>query len=246
MTFTITFTQQAGKNKPHNQDALFNGVEVFQYNLKKAAEFVENRPHFLLGVADGVSSSPNPHRASRFWMEQLQQCTALNSKWVREIHSAFCDALAETHFGTSTTLVVAEIAQNGRCKILNVGDSRTYKIDSQGRWQQLSHDHIVLDELLQNPSDSTEYAQMYYALSDCLIADFEETEFKIHTAECQLEAGECLLLCSDGLTDDVPEKVRLKIWQNFDRTLDRLNALRRYAKRQALYDGFSVVVAKCA
>ena len=32
----ITFCQQIGSNKRHNQDALFNGEAVFQYKLKTA------------------------------------------------------------------------------------------------------------------------------------------------------------------------------------------------------------------
>ncbi len=32
----ITFCQQIGSNKRHNQDALFNGESVFQYKLKTA------------------------------------------------------------------------------------------------------------------------------------------------------------------------------------------------------------------
>jgi hypothetical protein len=42
----ITFCQQIGKNKKHNQDALFNGEAVFQFKLKTAEKRVENRPHW--------------------------------------------------------------------------------------------------------------------------------------------------------------------------------------------------------
>ena len=40
----ITFCQQIGSNKRHNQDALFNGEAVFQYKLKTAEKRLENRP----------------------------------------------------------------------------------------------------------------------------------------------------------------------------------------------------------
>ncbi|WP_236929251.1 hypothetical protein [Glaesserella parasuis] len=77
MTFTITFCQQAGKDKLKNQDALFNGNSVFQYQLKKAETIELNAEKIMLGVADGVSSSPKSHYASRFMMEQLAQCQQL-------------------------------------------------------------------------------------------------------------------------------------------------------------------------
>ena len=44
----ITFCQQIGSNKRHNQDALFNGEAVFQYKLKTAEKRLENRPHFIV------------------------------------------------------------------------------------------------------------------------------------------------------------------------------------------------------
>ena len=44
----ITFCQQTGKNKKHNQDALFNGETVFQFKLKTAEKRFENRPHFRI------------------------------------------------------------------------------------------------------------------------------------------------------------------------------------------------------
>ncbi|MDU5725586.1 MAG: protein phosphatase, partial [Haemophilus parainfluenzae] len=44
----ITFCQQIGSNKRHNQDALFNGESVFQYKLKTAEKRLENRPHFIV------------------------------------------------------------------------------------------------------------------------------------------------------------------------------------------------------
>ena len=45
----ITFCQQIGSNKRHNQDALFNGEAVFQYKLKTAEKRLETRPHFIVG-----------------------------------------------------------------------------------------------------------------------------------------------------------------------------------------------------
>ncbi|WP_204321360.1 hypothetical protein, partial [Streptococcus pneumoniae] len=34
----------------------FNGEAVFQYKLKTAEKRLENRPHFIVGVADGISN----------------------------------------------------------------------------------------------------------------------------------------------------------------------------------------------
>ncbi|EQA11612.1 phosphosphosphatase domain protein [Glaesserella parasuis D74] len=93
MTFTITFCQQAGKDKLKNQDALFNGNSVFQYQLKKAETIELNAEKIMLGVADGVSSSPKSYYASRFMMKQLAQCQQLSSAWLRQAQQALSQTL---------------------------------------------------------------------------------------------------------------------------------------------------------
>ena len=42
---------------------------------------------------------------------------------------------------------------------------------------------------------------IYDALSDCLIADPEETGFAIHCESLELQDGDLLILCSDGVHD---------------------------------------------
>lgn len=244
--WNMTFCQQAGNRKKRNQDALFNGEAVFQYQLKKAEKRTINRPHLLFGVADGISHSQTPHIASRYWMEKLSHCESLPQDWVRSTHQQFCEELAETCFGSATTFVAAELNNNDKGKILNIGDSRAYLIKSTEEWIQLSFDHIVLNDLLAESAEkkSKDFARIYYCLSDCLVADFLATDFRIHCAEFHLEQGDCLLLCSDGLTNFVPEIMRLKIWQMFPDMTQRLTALRNYVRKYAHYDDLSIVVCE--
>lgn len=45
--------------------------------------------------------------------------------------------------------MAAEIDQTTRkANILSVGDSRAYLIDAQGNWQQITQEHSILSELL--------------------------------------------------------------------------------------------------
>ena len=69
----ITFCQQIGSNNRHNQDALFNGEAVFQYKLKTAEKRLENRPHFIVGVADGISNSNRSEKASKIGNAIIKQ-----------------------------------------------------------------------------------------------------------------------------------------------------------------------------
>ena len=121
----ITFCQQIGSNKRHNQDALFNGEAVFQYKLKMAEKRLENRPHFIVGVADGISNSNRPEKASKLVMQLLSQMESISRQTIYDLQSSLSAELAEDYFGSATTFVAAEIDQTThKAKTLSVGDSR--------------------------------------------------------------------------------------------------------------------------
>ncbi len=133
---------------------------------------------------------------------------------------------------------------DGLCRICNVGDSRVYHISAEGRWRQVSHDHTVLADLIEQGEAraDTEYADMYYALAHCLIADDEETHFKIFTDSFTLQRGEAVLVCSDGLHDALSHERLEALWNASPSLLDKLEALRRSVKRVPYHDDCSVAV----
>lgn len=241
----ITFCQQIGSNKRHNQDALFNGEAVFQYKLKTAEKRLENRPHFIVGVADGISNSNRSEKASKLAMQLLSQMESLSRQTIYELQSCLSAELAEDYFGSATTFVAAEIDQITRkAKILSVGDSRAYLIDTQGKWQQITQDHSILSELLADFPDKKEedFATIYGGVSSCLVADYSEFQDKIFYQEIEIQQGESLLLCSDGLTDRLSAEVREKIWKQYDNDKSRLTMCRKLITKQRFYDDLSVVI----
>ena len=240
----ITFCQQIGSNKRHNQDALFNGEAVFQYKLKTAEKRLENRPHFIVGVADGISNSNRPEKASKLAMQLLSQMESINCQTIYDLQSSLSAELAEDYLGSATTFVAAEIDQITRkVKILSVGDSRAYLI-AQGKWQQITQDHSILAELLADFSDKKEedFATIYGGVSSCLVADYSEFQDKIFYQEIEIQQGESLLLCSDGLTDDLSEEMREKIWKQYDNDKSRLTVYRKLIAKQGFYDDLSVII----
>ena len=243
----ITFCQQIGSNKRHNQDALFNGEVVFQYKLKTAEKRLENRPHFIVGVADGISNSNRPEKASKLAMQLLSQIESLSRQTIYDLQSSLSEELAEDYFGSATTFVAAEIDQITRkAKILSVGDSRAYLIDTKGNWQQITQDHSILSELLSDFPDKKEedFATIYGGVSSCLVADYSEFQDKIFYQEIEIQQGESLLLCSDGLTDGLLEEMREKIWKQYDNDKSRLTVCRKLVAKQVFYDDLSVVILK--
>ena len=241
----ITFCQQIGSNKQHNQDALFNGEVVFQYKLKTAEKRLENRPHFIVGVADGISNSNRPEKASKLAMQLLSQIESLSRQTIYDLQSSLSEELAEDYFGSATTFVAAEIDQITRkAKILSVGDSRAYLIDTKGNWQQITQDHSILSELLSDFPDKKEedFATIYGGVSSCLVADYSEFQDKIFYQEIEIQQGESLLLCSDGLTDGLLEEMREKIWKQYDNDKSRLTVYRKLIEKQRFYDDLSVII----
>ena len=240
----ITFCQQIGSNKRHNQDALFNGEAVFQYKLKTAEKRLENRPHFIVGVADGISNSNRSEKASKLTMQLLSQMESLSRQTIYDLQSSLSAELAEDYFGSATTFVAAEIDQITRkAKILSVGDSRAYLIDAQGKWQQITQDHSILSELLADFPDKKEedFATIYGGVSSYLVADYSKFQDKIFYQEIEIQQGESLLLCSDGLTDGLSVEVREKIWKQYDNDKSRLTVYRKLVAKQVFYDDLSVV-----
>lgn len=237
----ITFCQQIGSNKRHNQDALFNGEAVFQYKLKTAEKRLENRPHFIVGVADGISNSNRPEKASKLAMQLLSQMESISRQTIYDLQSSLSAELAEDYFGSATTFVAAEIDQITRkAKILSVGDSRAYLIDAQ----QITQDHSILSELLADfpYKKEEEFATIYGGVSSCLVADYSEFQDKIFYQEIEIQQGESLLLCSDGLTDGLSAEVREKIWKQYDNDKSRLTVCRKLIAKQGFYDDLSVII----
>ena len=241
----ITFCQQIGSNKRHNQDALFNGEAVFQYKLKTAEKRLENRPHFIVGVADGISNSNRPEKASKLAMQLLSQMESISRQTIYDLQSSLSEELAEDYFGSATTFVAAEIDQlNQKAKILSVGDSRAYIIDEAGKWRQITKDHSILSELLElSPHQKEEdFATIYGGVSSCLVADYSEFQDKIFYQEIEIKQGESLLLCSDGLTDGLSDEMREKIWQKYSDDKARLTVCRKMIEKQSFSDDLSVII----
>lgn len=241
----ITFCQQIGKNKKHNQDALFNGEAVFQFKLKTAEKRVENRPHFIIGIADGISNSNHAEKASKCVMSALQKIQTLSRNTIPYLQDKLSEQLADSYFGSATTFVAAEIDQlNQKAKIVSVGDSRAYIIDEAGKWHQITKDHSILSELLELASHQKEedFAMIYGGVSSCLVADYSEFQDKIFYQEIEIKRGESLLLCSDGLTDGLSAEVRESIWKQYDNDKSRLTVCRKLVAKQIAYDDLSVIM----
>jgi len=102
------------------------------------------------------------------------------------------------------TTIVAAVARGEWLTIANVGDSRAYLVRN-GIVQQLTHDHSWVAEQVTAGLLTEQEAQnhMYRnVVTRCL---GHNAQIEVDTLEQVLEPGDAVLLCSDGLSNQVPE-----------------------------------------
>ena len=115
-------------------------------------------------------------------------------------YSQFGDHLS----GMGTTLVAAVLKKNGSGYILNVGDSRAYLLHRR-TLKQISKDHSLVAELLDAGIITEEQAAHHPQKNVITRALGSEQHVDADVFPVSLIPGDSLLLCSDGLSNIVPE-----------------------------------------
>ena len=106
--------------------------------------------------------------------------------------------------GMGTTMTVAVTGGDGKVLIGHVGDSRAYRIRG-GTLEQLTKDHSLVGELMRSGKLSPEEAETHPQRSVITRAVGTEPDVDVDIFTVDTEAGDVFLLCSDGLTDMVPD-----------------------------------------
>jgi protein phosphatase len=101
--------------------------------------------------------------------------------------------------GMATTIVVAWLLGD-RLWIAHAGDSRAYRMRG-GQLEQLTRDHSFSQELLDAGMVTEEEARLLPAKNLVTRALGASAEIDPEVHDYPLEAGDVLLLCSDGLTE---------------------------------------------
>ncbi|MBQ7857729.1 MAG: Stp1/IreP family PP2C-type Ser/Thr phosphatase [Oscillospiraceae bacterium] len=101
--------------------------------------------------------------------------------------------------GMGTTLVAALI-KGRHATVVNVGDSRCYRISAEGI-AQVTTDHSLVQLMLDRGELTAEQARSFPGKNYITRAIGTETMVQCDVHHLDLERGDCLLLCSDGLTN---------------------------------------------
>ena len=106
--------------------------------------------------------------------------------------------------GMGTTLV-AVLVIGKRAYFANVGDSRGYLMNRQGI-QRVTVDHSLVELMVQRGELSSEAAKSYPGKNFITRAIGTEQTVECDLYTAALRPGDCILLCSDGLTNHLADQ----------------------------------------
>ncbi len=210
----------------------------------------------LFAVADGVGGHQAGEVAAQTAVETLLKAFTANTSHGRTtdgLVDAIQDAndavwrLAQTTSekrGMGTTLTVAALVHEDGDDLLalaNVGDSRVYRLQN-GELLQLTDDHSLVEEMVREGKLTREEAGVHPQRSIITRALGMEPDIEVDSWELIPYRGDRLLLCSDGLTNELSDD---RIAATLRQVADPQEAARdlvRQARAEGGGDNITVVV----
>lgn len=145
--------------------------------------------------------------------------------------------------GMGTTLVGA-MAQGEKITLINIGDSRAYKI-SKDSIQQITEDHSFVQEMVRKGKLTPEEARNHPHKNLITRAIGVDTFVDSDLFHCTLEKDEILLLCSDGLTGMVEDNEIASIIHEAESLEQAVNNLIVRACDNGGLDNITVALYSC-
>ena len=168
-------------------------------------------------VCDGMGGAKGGREASQgacnvieqVFQEQYAQCGAgqegafLKKALISANRYVFNKAAHEESLAGMGTTAVCALVRGGEATLCHAGDSRAY-LCRGGKLTQLTHDHSYVQELVDCGTITEEEAEHHPQKN--IITRARGGDYRLDSEfTCQeLQNGDLLLLCSDGLTNAVP------------------------------------------
>jgi PPM family protein phosphatase len=186
----------AGKVRQNNEDALLVG---------------DGEDETLFVVADGIGGFEAGEVASSLAVEVLKELrpdrsfeTAIAEANRRILAAGRTD---EKLSGMGTTVVAIRFGGTQReplAEVAHVGDSRAYLVRG-GEMNPITEDHSLVAELVRSGDLTRDQAAEHPQKNLITRALGADDDVDVDTTVLPIEAGDRVLLCSDGLSDMVPE-----------------------------------------
>ena len=204
----------------------------------------------LWAVADGMGGHESGGVASRMVIETLRRLSP-PEQWqafvgqvragLKQVHLQLRDLstrLYQQRTVGSTAAVLLTQGDRGAC--LWVGDSRVYLL-REGGLAQLTHDHSYVQELLDKGLLKPQQAQLHPQGNLITRAIGQREELSVDVVDFPLQAGDVLLLCSDGLYKMLDD-MEIAILLSCGGCQDTVQSLIDLALRRGAHDNVTAVV----
>ena len=195
LRFSGAGVSDVGRVRPHNEDAAFLGP-------------------YVAVVADGVGGAAAGEVAAattayvvaatalaRFGEDPAAVLVRASADALASVRAGVCADEQRTGMATTLTAVVTD---GTRVVLGHVGDSRAY-VWRDGSLRQVSRDHTYVQQLVDSgqldPGDRAGHPWSNIVLRSVTSGE----ELQLDLTRLDVAPGDRLLLCSDGLTDLVPD-----------------------------------------
>lgn len=191
LNITIAGATHQGKQRDHNEDAFV----VIPASLSAA-------------VADGMGGLARGEVASRMVVDVLAEALQQGQGTAEALQDAHRRIRETSMTGTDrmgSTAVVLTI-EGARAMLHWVGDSRAY-LWRDGALKQVTKDHSFVEELIDAGAISAHEAESHpnRNVLTRAVGIRDTMEIKVDAVKVDLQAGDCVLLCTDGLHGYLPQ-----------------------------------------
>ena len=198
MRITAYAASDVGRHREINEDNLFSGETVF-------------------AVADGMGGHAAGEVASEAALEPIRALDgaayddakaatdALRAAVESANRTVVSQAKADPNLAGMGTTLTAVLLRGNRLHLAHVGDSRAYLLRDAEDINQLTTDHTLVEQLVQDGRLSRDEVSSHPQRSVITRAIGVDVDVDVDTLEQVLQPGDQVLLCSDGLSGPVSD-----------------------------------------
>lgn len=215
-----------------------------------------NRANQLLAiVADGmgghkageVASEMATNIVKKAWKQTDKFTTAEKvENWLKDVIVMMNDSIYEyaienkEYEGMGTTVVMT-VCTEQFTTIAHIGDSRCYLLNDQG-FRQMTEDHSLVNELVRSGEISKGDAQSHPRKNILLKALGTEQSVRADIKSISWEVENKLLLCSDGLTNELTDEELVEHLQKDEPLEEIANKLLTLANEKGGEDNITLAI----
>jgi PPM family protein phosphatase len=200
----------------------------------------------LYAVADGMGGHRGGEVASSLALETVQQLFerhegTLVDQVVQANRAVFDRSQTDRSVSGMGTTLTAALIDGEKVHLVHVGDSRAYLL-RDGALTQLTEDHTLVHRMVMEGEITAEEAETHPHRSILTRALGVDESVEVDEGDVQVQGGDRLLLCTDGLTGMVSEDEIQEVLSDASDPQEAVDRLVKMANRAGGIDNITAVV----